>query len=161
MKIHILTACFYPELHPRAFRAFELARELVRQGDEVHVSILTKVKGVDYQAMQQLGFGYERLMEMGLASPVTGISCEYIQPARYPDVLDIQILLREYDSVRFCFAYEVRRQTDHALLCRGETKHCLIGKAGLPVRIRTHYPEIHALMLRWLEESAQSAASVQ
>ena len=53
MKIHILTACFYPELHPRAFRAFELARELVRQGDEVHVSILTKVKGVDYQAMQQ------------------------------------------------------------------------------------------------------------
>ena len=112
-------------------------------------------------AMQQLGFGYERLMEMGLASPVTGISCEYIQPARYPDVLDIQILLRQYDGVRFCFAYEVRRQTDHALLCRGETKHCLIGKAGLPVRIRTHYPEIHALMLRWLEESAQSAASVQ
>lgn len=53
MKIHILTACFYPELHPRAFRAFELARELVRQGDEVHVSILTKVEGVDYQAMQQ------------------------------------------------------------------------------------------------------------
>lgn len=53
MKIHILTSCFYPELHPRAFRAFELARELVRQGDEVHVSILTKVKGVDYQAMQQ------------------------------------------------------------------------------------------------------------
>ena len=49
----------------------------------------------------------------------------------------------------------------YALLCRGETKHCLIGKAGLPVRIRTHYPEIHALMLRWLEESAQSAASVQ
>ena len=111
--------------------------------------------------MQQLGFGYERLMEMRLASPVTGISCEYIQPARYPDVLDIQILLREYDGVRFSFAYEVRRQTDHALLCRGETKHCLIGKAGLPVRIRTHYPEIHALMLRWLEESAQSAASVQ
>ena len=55
-------------------------------------------------AMQQLGFGYERLMEMGLASPVTGISCEYIQPARYPDVLDIQILLREYDGVRFCAA---------------------------------------------------------
>ena len=52
-KIHILTSCFYPELHPRAFRAFELAKEFVRQGDDVQVTILTRVLGVDYEAMQQ------------------------------------------------------------------------------------------------------------
>ena len=57
MKIHILTSCFYPELHPRAFRAFELAREFVRQGDEVHVSVLTKIEGVDYYTMQ-LEYGF-------------------------------------------------------------------------------------------------------
>ncbi len=47
MKIHILTSCFYPELHPRAFRAFELARAFARQGDGVLVSVLPQVNGVD------------------------------------------------------------------------------------------------------------------
>lgn len=53
MKIHILTSCFYPELHPRAFRAFELARELARQGDAVQVSVLTRVQDFDYKAMEE------------------------------------------------------------------------------------------------------------
>ena len=53
MKIHILTSCFYPELHPRAFRAFELARAFARQGDDVLVSVLTQVNGVDYKKMQE------------------------------------------------------------------------------------------------------------
>lgn len=53
MKIHILTSCFYPELHPRAFRAFELARELVHQGDDVLVTILTRIQDVDYDAIQK------------------------------------------------------------------------------------------------------------
>ena len=53
MKIHILTSCFYPELHPRAFRAFELARAFARQGDDVLVSVLTQVNGIDYKKMQE------------------------------------------------------------------------------------------------------------
>lgn len=53
MKIHILTSCFYPELHPRAFRAFELARAFARQGDDVLVSVLTQVNSVDYKKMQE------------------------------------------------------------------------------------------------------------
>jgi hypothetical protein len=62
MKIHILTACFYPELHPRAFRAFELARSFARQGDEVEVTILTQVDGTDYTALQnEYGFRFRMI----------------------------------------------------------------------------------------------------
>ena len=35
MKIAILTAVFHPELHPRAFRAYELAKEYAIQGHDV------------------------------------------------------------------------------------------------------------------------------
>ena len=49
MKIHILTGVFFPELHPRAFRAHELAKEFSKQGHNVTVSILTTVKGFDYE----------------------------------------------------------------------------------------------------------------
>lgn len=48
MNIHILTGHFYPQLHPRAFRASELAIELVKRGHSVVVSNLTRVEGADY-----------------------------------------------------------------------------------------------------------------
>ena len=48
MKISILTGSFYPSIHPRAFRANELAKEFVRQGHEVTVINLKTVPDFDY-----------------------------------------------------------------------------------------------------------------
>lgn len=49
MKIHILTGHFAPQLHPRAFRASELAIEMARRGNDVTVTNLTTIEGVDYE----------------------------------------------------------------------------------------------------------------
>ena len=51
MRIAILTAVFHPELHPRAFRAYELAKEYAKQGHEVEVFLLTRIKGFDYKQL--------------------------------------------------------------------------------------------------------------
>lgn len=53
MKIAILTAVFHPELHPRAFRAYELAKEYAIQGHDVEVFLLTRIKGFDYEQLSQ------------------------------------------------------------------------------------------------------------
>lgn len=53
MKISILTAVFHPELHPRAFRAYELAKEYAIQGHDVEVFLLTRIKGFDYEQLSQ------------------------------------------------------------------------------------------------------------
>ena len=53
MKITILTAVFHPELHPRAFRAYELAKEYAIQGHDVEVFLLTRIKGFDYEQLSQ------------------------------------------------------------------------------------------------------------
>ena len=49
MKIHILTGHFAPQLHPRAFRASELAIEMARRGHDVTVTNLTTKEGADYE----------------------------------------------------------------------------------------------------------------
>ena len=48
MIIHILTGHFAPQLHPRAFRASELAIEMARRGHDVTVTNLTTIEGADY-----------------------------------------------------------------------------------------------------------------
>lgn len=48
MKIHIITGHFYPQLHPRAFRANELALEFARRGYDVTVTNCWTINGFDY-----------------------------------------------------------------------------------------------------------------
>lgn len=122
-----------------------------------HANYIHYLEEARLHAMQELGFGYDRLIAMGLASPVMGLEMTYLHPASYPDVLAISVLLCEYDGVRFTFSYAIRHRDTGVLLARGETRHCLIASSGLPVRVRTKYPELHALMLRWLEESREDA----
>jgi len=50
MKIHIITGHFYPQLHPRAFRANELALEFARCGHDVTVSNCWRIEGFDYDS---------------------------------------------------------------------------------------------------------------
>lgn len=50
MKIHILTGHFYPQLHPRAFRANELALEFASRGHEVSVTNCWTITDFNYEA---------------------------------------------------------------------------------------------------------------
>ena len=49
MKIHILTGHYHPQLHPRAFRANELAMEFKRRGYDVTVTNCWRIDGYDYE----------------------------------------------------------------------------------------------------------------
>ncbi len=48
MKVLIFAGCYYPHVHPRAFRATELAKEFRRQGDNVKVVNMTTIEQFDY-----------------------------------------------------------------------------------------------------------------
>ncbi len=50
MNIVIISGSFYPSIHPRAFRATELAKEFSRQGHHVTAVFCSKVKDFDYDS---------------------------------------------------------------------------------------------------------------
>ena len=50
MDIRIVVGSFYPQIHPRAFRATELAKEFIRQGHDVTVISMSTVDDFDYEA---------------------------------------------------------------------------------------------------------------
>ena len=54
-KILIVTRLFHPEITPRAFRAYELAKEFSRQGHDV--TVLTTEREFDYSCVEQC-FGF-------------------------------------------------------------------------------------------------------
>lgn len=54
MKIVIISGSFYPNIHPRAFRAAELAKELSRQGHEVTAVFCTREENFDYEGYESI-----------------------------------------------------------------------------------------------------------
>lgn len=53
MNVVLLSSFFYPKIHPRAFRATELAKEFVRQGNNVDVVTMNTVDGFNYEAYEK------------------------------------------------------------------------------------------------------------
>ncbi len=60
--------------------------------------------------IKSLGISYRQLEESGTAMPIINVSCKYIQPATYDEVLTIKTTLKELPTSRITFYYEIYNQ---------------------------------------------------
>ncbi len=72
------------------------------------------------EALRQLGFEYKRLEEQGIMMPVHDLSCKFISPAKYDELLSVKVIIREMPKVRMIFEYEVNNEQG-ALVNTGKT----------------------------------------
>jgi acyl-CoA thioester hydrolase len=71
----------------------------------------------------------------GLSLPVIEAHCDYKQPARYDDELEIRTTGELMSPVRVAFSYEIVRPADGQSLATGRTVHATIDRAGRPSRL--------------------------
>ena len=81
------------------------------------------------------GWSYKELESDGVSLPVIDAHCEYRQPARYDDELDIRTRGTIASPVRVQFEYEVVRPADGLSLAVGRTMHAALDKDGRPCRL--------------------------
>ena len=92
--------------------------------------------------LEQLGFGYDRIEAEGFSSPVLEVTCQYKTMARFGDTVRIDAAIVEYTGVRLALHYEVRDAQTNTLRCRGESRHCFMGRDGRPVSLRRSWPAL-------------------
>ena len=92
--------------------------------------------------LEQLGYGYDRIEAEGFSSPVLEVTCQYKTMARFGDTVRIYAEVVEYNGVRLALHYEVRDAQSDALRCRGESRHCFMGRDGRPVSLRRIWPAL-------------------
>ena len=81
--------------------------------------------GADYRTWEQEGF----------MLPVTEVTCRYMSPARYGDMITVYTWVEESRSRMVTFAYEVRMQETGKTLATGHTVHVCINRDGQPAQI--------------------------
>ena len=80
--------------------------------------------------------------EDGVALPVIEAHCEYLQPLRYDDEVEIATKAVLVTPVRIRFEYDVLRAADGMLSANGHTVHAAIDAAGKPCRLPARVREL-------------------
>lgn len=81
---------------------------------------------------------YRDMEKDGLMLPCTHASCDYIAPARFNDLLEIDTRISALTKAKVHFRYEIRRGGTGELLARGVTHHVYLSPEG---RLRRLTPE--------------------
>lgn len=85
--------------------------------------------------LRQSGWSYREVEESGIILPVIDVRCEYRQPARYDDEIEIRTTGSCLSGVRVRFDYEVVRQQAAAVAASGYTVHASVDRQGRPARL--------------------------
>lgn len=85
--------------------------------------------------LRKSGWSYLELETEGVSLPVVEAHCEYRQPARYDDELEIRATGTLVSPVRIEFIYEIVRLSDGTALATGRTVHAATDRDGRPCRL--------------------------
>lgn len=124
--------------------------ETDKQGVTHHSNYIRMMEEARVDVMEQLGFGYERMEEAGVMSPVMAVTCEYKRPTTFPDIIDIEVSVAEMSKLKAKFEYKMTH--NGVLVCHATSTHCFLGTDGRPVALETRFPEFHQALLGIMSE---------
>lgn len=101
--------------------------------------------------LEQLGYPFAKLEEMGVASPVLGVSCDYKKSTTFSDEVSILVSVKEFKGVKLHLAYEMRDAAGD-VVCTGTTSHAFFNLEGRPVRMKQEYPDLYEVFMGELEK---------
>ena len=96
------------------------------------------------QLFEELGLGYKGMEEMGIISPVVGLTAKYKTMAKYCDTVVIRAEITRYTGVRFDIKYTVFDKETEQVRCTGTSEHCFINREGKVISMQKEKPVEHA-----------------
>lgn len=90
------------------------------------------------------GWTYREMEASGISLPVIEAHCEYRQPARYDDEIEIRTTATVVTPVRIRFDYEAWKVSEDTLSAAGHTIHAALGPDGRPRKLPGRVLEILA-----------------
>lgn len=91
--------------------------------------------------LDEIGYGYAKLENDGIVSPVIGVVCEYKTPTTFDDEVEIKVQVKEFKGVKLVIEYIMINVKTGDLVLKGQTKHCFVNKDNKPIILKRDFPE--------------------
>lgn len=97
--------------------------------------------------LKKIGWGYDKLEEMGLISPVVSVECRYLNPSTFADTINIEVSVEEFKGIKLKLSYVMTNQNGETV-CKASSTHCFVDPDGKPIRVNKEYPEFYEALLK-------------
>jgi acyl-CoA thioester hydrolase len=92
--------------------------------------------------LRETGWTYREMERDGVSLPVIEAQCEYRQPARYDEEIEIATKGTLVTPVRVRFDYELTRAGGDGAIAAGHTVHAAVDTGGRPCRLPSRVQEL-------------------
>lgn len=107
--------------------------ETDKMGITHHSNYVRWMEEARIDMLEQMGFVYKKVEELGIGSPVLSYECNIKKSTTFDDEIEITTICKEYDGIKLVIEYNMAK--DGKIIATGSTKHCFINSAGKPVRL--------------------------
>ena len=115
--------------------------ETDKMGVTHHSNYIRWMEEARVDFLNQIGFGYKKLEEEGIISPVIGVECDYKAPTYFDDEIEINVEVEEFKGVKLVIKYTMINTNNNEIVLTGKTKHCFIDKDNKPIILKKKYPK--------------------
>lgn len=102
--------------------------------------------------MEQAGFPYKEMEDMGVIIPVISVECQYKHFVTFDEEVTIVTKIVEFNGVRMNMTYNIYRNIDNMLCVIGKSSHCFLSKDKQVLRLKRDYPEIYDFFNQLVKE---------
>ena len=80
------------------------------------------------ELIRKLGIDLAKLEGEGIIVPVIEVKCNYLSPARYDDIIEVETRISEVNDKTIKFEYEIYNKQGRKLLAAGYTVNVFVDK---------------------------------
>lgn len=125
--------------------------ETDRMGITHHSNYIRWMEEARIAFLKEIGFGFDKLEESGIVSPVVSVDCSYKNTTTFADEVDIEVTVEEFKGVKLILSYCMKK-TSGELVCEAHSTHCFLNTAGIPIRLNKEYPDFYEALIKCMEK---------
>ncbi len=120
--------------------------ETDKMGITHHSNYIRWMEEARVDFMEQIGWGYDKIEESGIISPVISVECEYKKSTGFNDRIRVEIEVKGYNSIKLVLKYVMKDIYTESVVAVGESTHCFLNGEGNPIILRKQFPELHDVL---------------
>lgn len=120
-----------------------------------HSNYIRWMEEARIHAMDEMGFGYRQMEELGIVSPVLSVQCEYKNMVHFDDTVLIHVWIKEYNGIKLTLGYRMTNEATGQICTIAESSHCFLDQNGKLTSLKKSCPECHTAFLKWKEQQEE------
>lgn len=103
--------------------------------------------------LEQIGWSYKKLEDLGIISPVTSVDCKYRKTTTFADLIEIKVWIEAFKGVKLVLGYTMTNCATNDIVCTAHSEHCFLDETGNIVRLKKAFPEFEEILIQLANNS--------